>query len=351
MTYHRRGQGGLTLIELMVAMTIGLFLLAGVIGVFVSSKQTYRTNEALSRVQESGRFAMEFIAYDIRMAGLTGCGQTDRIANTLNNPGSWWIDFGSGGIIGYGGATAFPPQAFEGSGGNRIAGTDAFILRGGRPTHYSIESHTPNSANFKLNALHELANGSIVMVCDNRQASIFQVTNVNASNVTVVHNTGSSETPGNCTQLLGFPAPTTCGPQEGTEYQYGPDSMLVEYTSTAYYIGRNQSNGRSLYRISLNAGTPAAPQELVEGLHDMRVVYGRDTSNNNQVNDYVAPGTVTNWNNVLAARVSLLAISEEANVTAGGQQTVSFAGSNVAIPNNRLGQVFTSTVALRNRLP
>lgn len=359
MKHSARSQSGLTLIELMIAMVMGLFLLAGVLAVFVSSKQAYRTNDALARVQESGRFALEFLSRDIRNAGLSGCARTDRIANTLNNPGSWWSNFEQGAIVGYAGDDdTFPARTGFGTNpADRIAGTDAFLIRGGSSTFFSIVQHNPSAASFQLNALNQIAPGSIVMVCDNRQASIFQVTNANASNVTMVHNTGQA-TPGNCTQRLGFPAPAWpggCGPQAGTLYSYGPDSSLVEFTAAAYYIGASsQGGGRSLYRVRLNGGAPAAPQELVEGIQDMRIVYGRDANGDRQVDGgtYVAPATIpaNRWNEVVSVRLNLLAISAEERVTPAAQ-TIAFAGANVAIPNNRLAQVFTSTVGLRNNLP
>lgn len=62
-------QRGLSLVELMVAMTIGFFLLAGVVSLLGASKQSYRASEAMSRVQENGRYAIEFLSRDIRLAG------------------------------------------------------------------------------------------------------------------------------------------------------------------------------------------------------------------------------------------------------------------------------------------
>lgn len=62
-------QRGLTLVEILVALTISAFLIAGVIQLFVGSKQTYRGQDALSRIQENGRFALDTMARDIRMAG------------------------------------------------------------------------------------------------------------------------------------------------------------------------------------------------------------------------------------------------------------------------------------------
>ncbi|MCO6705108.1 PilW family protein, partial [Streptomyces sp. CHB9.2] len=58
---HRapRRQKGLSIIELMIALLLGLLLMGGVMQVFLSSRQTYQTNSALSQVQESGRFALD----------------------------------------------------------------------------------------------------------------------------------------------------------------------------------------------------------------------------------------------------------------------------------------------------
>ena len=66
-------QKGLTLIELMIAMLLGVFLIGGILQIFISTKQSYRMQENLSRLQENGRFAMDFIARDMRMTGYWGC--------------------------------------------------------------------------------------------------------------------------------------------------------------------------------------------------------------------------------------------------------------------------------------
>ena len=66
-------QVGLSLIEIMIALLIGAFLLGGVLQIFIGSKQTYRMQENLSRLQENGRFAMGFLATDISMSGYREC--------------------------------------------------------------------------------------------------------------------------------------------------------------------------------------------------------------------------------------------------------------------------------------
>ncbi|EXJ10344.1 PilW family protein [Nitrincola nitratireducens] len=60
---------GFTLIELMISLAIGLIILSAVVYIFLSNSQTYRLNEAQSRVQENGRFALEYLTREVRQAG------------------------------------------------------------------------------------------------------------------------------------------------------------------------------------------------------------------------------------------------------------------------------------------
>jgi type IV pilus assembly protein PilW len=82
-------QTGMTLIEIMIALLIGAFLIGGVLQIFIGSQQTYKMQEGLSRLQENGRFALEFLTNDIRMAGYWGClsqsSPDTNIAGTDNN--------------------------------------------------------------------------------------------------------------------------------------------------------------------------------------------------------------------------------------------------------------------------
>lgn len=67
-----RSQQGLGLLELLVAMVIGLIVVGGSIQLFSSSKRSYRVQEATARIQENARFAMVFMGQQIRMAGFRG---------------------------------------------------------------------------------------------------------------------------------------------------------------------------------------------------------------------------------------------------------------------------------------
>ena len=62
-------QFGFTLIELMVSMTLGLFLMTGVIQLFLASSQTYSVVASQSQVQDTGRFSLFFLSRGIRQAG------------------------------------------------------------------------------------------------------------------------------------------------------------------------------------------------------------------------------------------------------------------------------------------
>ena len=66
--HSRQKQTGLTLVELMVSLMLGLFVTTASVQLFIGSKRSYNVNEAMARVQENGRFAMSFLLYDARMA-------------------------------------------------------------------------------------------------------------------------------------------------------------------------------------------------------------------------------------------------------------------------------------------
>ncbi|MCB1986528.1 MAG: PilW family protein [Burkholderiales bacterium] len=67
--YKNFGQSGFTLIEMMIALTLGLVIMLVIGTVFVSSSQTFRAQEDNARIQESGRFALEIIGRSIKQAG------------------------------------------------------------------------------------------------------------------------------------------------------------------------------------------------------------------------------------------------------------------------------------------
>ncbi|MEP6635052.1 MAG: pilus assembly protein PilW, partial [Luteimonas sp.] len=57
----------------MIALTIGSLLILGLVEVFSASRIAYQMSEGLARVQENGRFAVDYLQRDLRMAGHMGC--------------------------------------------------------------------------------------------------------------------------------------------------------------------------------------------------------------------------------------------------------------------------------------
>src|SRR5690606_29784673 len=79
----RPRQRGVTLVELMVAMLLGLILTGGAIQVFIGNRAAYDFNEGLARLQENGRFAIDSLSFRTRMAGYFGCLPDIPIHNNL----------------------------------------------------------------------------------------------------------------------------------------------------------------------------------------------------------------------------------------------------------------------------
>lgn len=329
---RRRREHGIGLIELMIALLLGLMVIGGATSVFLSNKQSYRSNSALSQVQENSRIAFELLARDIRQAGLTGCGNTNRVANVLNNQATdWWADF-SNAVHGYDDDVADPAVTIGTGTAQRAAGTDSVELLGVSDSGLSVESHNPTSANFKLNdSTADIQDGDVVIVCDPDHATITQVTNYNSSNVTLVHNTGTAS-PGNCSKGLGFPS--DCSSTNGNSYEFGRNSQIAKLSAVDWYIGHNPQGGLSLYRASLGVigGTPGTTaQEMVRNVRNMQLTYHIVGSNT-----YVNATTVAaNWPTVDAVLVTLDLVGNERNTGTDAQP---------------ISRQFSATITLRNRV-
>ncbi|MDH5539617.1 MAG: prepilin-type N-terminal cleavage/methylation domain-containing protein, partial [Rhizobacter sp.] len=68
-----RPAAGMTLVELMVGMAVGLFVATVAIATFVSTRSLNVVNAATTRMSENGRLAMEILQADLRNAGFAGC--------------------------------------------------------------------------------------------------------------------------------------------------------------------------------------------------------------------------------------------------------------------------------------
>ena len=328
--YLWRVQRGLTLVELMIAMTLGLVLIGGVTGVFLASQQTYRVNQALSELQENSRSAFQLIARDIRSAGFTGCTNSGTVANTINTgtADDWWSNwsngiqgFDDGGPVSAGGTAVLSPA--------RAANTDSVQIMFGGGRSFNVVAHNATAAQFQVNmAGHGMNDGDVVVACDPAHAAIFQVTNSNQANATIVHNTGTG-TPGNCTQGLGWPVVCTA---TGTPYQFTANSMLFRFESLVWYVAVNSRKTNSLYRVSLAGGAPIY-EEVLEGVENIQFRYLRRNANDYQTATAIdAMGTVE-WGRIVAVEVEL---------------TLSTTVNNTSLPKDL--RVIRHVVNLRNRV-
>ena len=76
-------QKGLSLVELMVALVLGLFVVGSLIGLYINTKETYLMTENMSRLQENGRIALNMMSRDIRWTDYRACVNNPLLPNAL----------------------------------------------------------------------------------------------------------------------------------------------------------------------------------------------------------------------------------------------------------------------------
>lgn len=343
---------GLTLIELMISMTIGLIILSALTYIYVGSRGTYRVNENLARVQETGRFALDYIGTDLRMTSYAGCRSRSLTVDdgTLFNATQPAVTFnGAGdGIVGYEDGSGWTNPTSV----TRVAGDVLTIRRAGGMSVRLTANSDPVARTMTLehNAVG-LRNGDIAVLANCERALMFRVTNNPATTgignfPTVIEYQTSGAGPGGTEgNVAVIPADV-----------FTPESRatVMRFTETHYFVGNNPSGLPALFRAS--GGTV---EELVDGVEDIDIVYGVDTSlpePDGIADNYVRADAVANWAQVVSVRISVLAVGTDGNVTTNAQ-TYTFrdtTGDGVAdtqtAPDRRLRQVFSSTIALRNRV-
>lgn len=274
---------GFTLIELMIAMLLGLVVIAGVTSVFLAGQQSFRTNDSLAEVQDSSRVAFELMARDIREAGLTGCNSAnDRITNVLtNSPGNaatptWWADW-SNAVHGYDDASTDPAIKGLTGVGAPVAGFNSLELLSAGNLSVTIANDVPGTG-FQLNqSTSDIGIGDVIVACSPDHAAILQITGPTASGGTTLqanYNTGAKVSPGNCSSNLGFPNTACSG--NSPDYTFPPNSKIAKLTGVDWYIGTNPAGGTSLYRVNLQnkAGTiNVQTQEMVRNVTGMTITY------------------------------------------------------------------------------
>jgi type IV pilus assembly protein PilW len=360
---------GFSLTEMLVAVTIGLLVLAGVTTMLVNSKATYTTQDSLARLQENARFAIEFITRDLRQAGYYGCADdVTAVNNDVANAGASLWDTNRP-LEGWdqGGATQWYP-----SGSTQISSaiavyTDAITIRSvtpltvnGNPVQVTAPYMPQPSAALQIVANNGLNQGEIVAVTDCSSTDVFQISgpaNVGAVG-TLNHNAGTAVSPGNVTGNL--------------SKIYEGNAFIARLNAVRYYIGTNADGNRGLYQQTATLGGGGTPtvgsqaREIVEGIENMQVLYGEDTNNDRMPDRYVPATVVGDWRNVVSVRIGLLAytIADTEYTDSEGRLVKTYGaedsgphevnGLTLSVANNNLEKkrvqrrVFQTTIALRN---
>ena len=308
---------GFSMVELMVAIVIGLVLLAGVSSVMVSTKRSYNTQDSLGRLQENARIAMVILERALRNAGYIGCNIDPNNVTTVVDQSADPISFNLANLLegSENGSNWYPSgstlaSTLKDSSGNPVtprAGTDLIYVRGAESAGtLQLKGKMNNqSASLKVDSPSGIVAGQILILSDCSSTDIFQATGVNTSAPfdNIIHNTGSS-TPGN--------VPLQGGAK--LSKPYGEDAKLMSFQSTIYYIGTGKSGEPALFRRRIALDGSFLTEELVEGIENLQVLYGEDT-NGDRIPDpkpgetypYRKAGDVTNWDNVVAVRFGIVA--------------------------------------------
>lgn len=356
---------GLTLIEVMIAMVIGLLLLSGAISLFINNKRVFQENNQNAELQDAARFAFGIINQDIRQAGFLGCRHSLADVNNIVNPtvalpinslaniavggaslavegleagATQWLPGGSAQLI----PSSSDPTRID----QRVTGTDAIALR-----YLSGDSQTvgesiaatlprPLPAFFALSLLtlsDLIVVGELLAVADCSDTMLFQF------------GTNASIVPGNNTSSVDL------------SRFYAAEARIRRYRAVRYYIGHAQYGGPSLYRQilvnNLNSGTnelSLEAQELIQGVENMQIMYGVDGDGDGVPDNYQSADdiVVAMWNNVVSVKIALLIRTVDENFTET-EDTATYTLLNSAInpPDLRVRRrIFTNTVQIRNRI-
>jgi len=302
-------QHGMSLIELMIAITLGLFLIWGVTQSFLTSKQTYRTQQGLARIQENGRMAQEFIGFDVRNAGDYGCGSGDvsihgsadmrndlpaqtpalTACNTspFGTPGINMItaitslddeyEYAVYGFDNVAASTTVFNTALAPAGGTVSmtlsqapkAGTDVLmvhvsedlgVLANAVPNPYVDPATMGSASSLTLNTtLNGTSPNHAPLVANDR----ISVSDCATMKIFVVDATSTSTVTANASNFC-------------TKAVFQQNATVHKLKTVYYFVSDNGRSGYSLYQ-QVGSGTTA--QELMEGVEDMQLQFGIDNAN------------------------------------------------------------------------
>ncbi len=363
---QQRGQTGFTITELLIAMTIGLVLITGMISVFVGSKRSAALNGAMSDMQEAARYALEAISRDARMAGFQGCvdiNSSSAVIRADNSPTNDLFETVATGSVVVSPNTwaPAPVPTFQIPSGDvtAVPGTHTLALQFGSPIVSELDGPMFDAVN-SLAAPIPIADneggindGDLAIISNCDVADLFRVTTAPEGAGLITHHASDNKDNGNLSRAYG---------EGGTE----ADTRVMKFNSNVYFVGtsgRTNNDGdeiRSLYLQSLPYTASNPPTELVEGIENMRVRFGI-RQNNGAMAYFAANESGYDSSRVETIQLGLLMSSYDRIRNEDDSQTYVLAG--VEIPSNpnavtdglshpenrQFRLVFNTTVKIRNR--
>jgi len=323
-------QKGISLVEVLVSMVISVFLLGGIVQVYLGNKTTFKFTNALAEIQENGRFALDSMSQDLRLSSEWGCvkfnpADTDNINNTLNAATVTGYNSNFHDFVG--------EEAVEGTNNAGLNGSDTVTIRGGKPGQANVESPFYPTATAQLTTANSGRIGANDIVLVTRCGANDLLIEAEAD---ILYVKTSTSINGNTQTDLTF---------EGSKsQQFENDASVIELQTVTYSVANGASGQPALFRTEFGTAL-----ELVEGVEEMQILYGVDSDNDQFANQYLSSNNVADFEDVVSIRVMLLMRSID-DFVAEAPQAYSFNGALTTPGDRRLRQVFTTTVALRNRI-
>ncbi len=319
---------GFSLVEMLVAMLLGIILMAAVVQIFIGSKQTYRMREQVAALTDNGRFAVELMQREIRMAGYSGCRTLSSLQPSVVADSPPDFSEVADGIQGFNNGSGWVNPTST----TRVAGTDVLTVThasgGGVPLTSSMgeDLAAPLKVSSQTTVVHD---SQLLLVSDCQAVDMFRASTVteNSGTYTINHTKAV-----NSSDFL--------------SKAYAENAMVMTMGSMTFFVGQNADGEGSLYMVPVGSATA---DELVTGVQDMQILYAVDTNGDRQPNDYIEAQAVTDWAAVLGVNVGVLLYTDD-NVAADPQALVFNGASANPSSDRRLRTAFWSAVALRNRM-
>ena len=246
--------------------------------------------------------------------------------------------------------SAFPSEIS----GDVVANSDAIsVLKGGLySTSVDFNNDATNTVTLQSSfPSTEFGLGEIAIICDPRQASMFQISGRNFTTGTL--NYASS--------------PTTIDPDNAITNigSYSNDAQVTPYEPVIYFIAPSTQNPainslkKRFFQARLIAGVETAEmweEELLEGVESMQILYGLDVDNDQIADRFEAANdiAVNEWPNVITVRLGLLMATGEEVANQIDTNSYNVAGTIIPAPtapaDRRLRYVVNTTINLRNRV-